>query len=168
MTTKDTRRLTETDKRQILRQWEESGETGIKFAKRVGISNPTLYTWRKLDREGKLGNTDSTASTAQNGTKKGRIFSPEQRIDILNQWKKAKAKGESTSEFTKRVGVATPTLYFWKKQARKGTRAANGSDHAHVPAGHQGALICPRCGADFVQELEHLLMKIRAMQSISL
>jgi transposase-like protein len=50
------------ERRRLVRDWKESGETAIAFAKRIGVASNTLYRWRAALASAPSGVSESSLS----------------------------------------------------------------------------------------------------------
>jgi|GEM_PF-322731 len=51
------------------------------------------------------------------GTRGRRTYSPEEKANIIANWKKAEADGKTKADFSKETGVTYQTLFKWIKES---------------------------------------------------
>lgn len=105
------RHFTTEEKRSILAELAKSGEPVGVFGKGVGISTPTLYTWRKLEQAGRLGEASGRKpGRPRKAAQARRTYNPDQRRQAVEAYLKS---GMTRRAFAKVYGVAEGVLSKW-------------------------------------------------------
>lgn len=100
------RNYTQEERAEILKKWEESGVNATEFAKTVGISQPTLYVWRKA--------AHGRYDTNEDDTK--RVQAMERKLILVKQWR---ASGLSAVQFAKERKLGNPQkIYAYQNYLR--------------------------------------------------
>ncbi len=128
MKRKSRKRITRTERAQIIAQAKAKGWTAEQVAKKFGVSKWTYYGWRKSRAGGaKKAATKAAApakraagaKTAKRST--GGRVSRFNRAEILAEMN---SKGLTADQIAKKYGVSRWTVYGWRKRKSGGTARA--------------------------------------------